>query len=131
VIIRDRAVQLSGTGKVRVHHFFEGEIGPAMVFSEYVVEPGGYGGYHRHDGSGNILYMLSGKLETFQDGELSVLGAGDAILVKSGQAHALRCIGDEPCRAVELTYLEVTGDDLDIDSTVTWLSLPEEISDWE
>lgn len=131
MIIKDRADQLSGTGKVQRHHFFEGEIGPAMVFSKYVVEPGGYGGYHRHDGSGNILYMLSGRLETFQDGELTVLEAGDALLVKSGSSHALRSVGDEPCRALELTFIEVTGDDVDLESTVTWLPLPEEIADWE
>ena len=130
MIIKDRFVQQGGRGKVRSYHFFQEEIGPAMVFSQYHVEPGGYGGYHRHDGSGNILYVLSGKWETFQDGELAVLERGDALLVKSGSSHGIRCIGDETCRALELTFIEVTGDNVDLQSTVTWPSSPEEISDW-
>jgi quercetin dioxygenase-like cupin family protein len=122
---------LGGKGKGLGYTFFEGHIGSAMALYHFVVEPGSYAGYHRHEGSGSIMYVLSGTMEHFQEGERCTLKAGDAVLLKSGQAHAIRGIGDEGCRLLEFFYLEVTGDNLDLGSTLTVLPLPEAISDWE
>lgn len=136
--IKDRVGQqqvfrdgLGGKGRGLAYSFFRGQVDPSMSFAEYVSEPGTYAGYHRHDGSGSIMYILSGKAEHFQEGERCILEAGDAILVKSGQAHAIRNVGDEDCRLLEFLYVEVREGDLDPGSTLTVLPLPEAISDWE
>jgi quercetin dioxygenase-like cupin family protein len=136
--IRDRVGQqqvfedaLGGNGKGLAYAFFQGQIGHAVSFAEYVSQPGSYAGYHRHKGSRSIMYVLSGKAEHFQEGERCTLEAGEAILVTSGQAHAIRNVGDEDCRLLEFFYLEVPGDDHDLGSTLTPLPLPEAPSDWE
>ena len=122
---------LGGKGKSLAYTFFQGQIAASTALAEFVSEPGTYAGYHQHDGHGSIVYILSGRMEHFQDGERCILEAGDAALVKSGQAHALRSAGDGDCRVLEFFYLEPPGGDLDLGSTVTVLPLPEAISDWE
>lgn len=114
-----------GRGETQVYGFFQGQVDSSMGFWDLVVKPGAYVGYHRHDGSAEILYVASGEAENFQKGERCTLRPGDAILVKSGQAHALRNIGDEDLRF--LGFLAVPGGE----SAVSNLPLPEAISGWE
>lgn len=101
MIVSDRFGQHgrpSGDEKLRWYHYSKDDIGPAMAFGEYVLAPGKYAGYHRHDGSGSIIYILSGTLGTFQDGERCVMEAGDALLVKSGSSHTFKGLGDVPAK---------------------------------
>jgi quercetin dioxygenase-like cupin family protein len=129
--VGEQGVFRAGKGEVLAYSFFEGQIGPAMSFAEYVSQPGMYSEYHRHEGSGSILYVLSGRAEYFQEGERCILEGGDTTLLKSGQAHAIRNIGDEALGVLEFLYLEVPGGDVDLRSTITNLPFPDEISDWQ
>ena len=70
-----------GKGKTLAYAFFQGKIDSSMMFFDLVLEPGAYAGYHRHEGNEEILYIVSGKAENFQDGNRCILGPGDAILV--------------------------------------------------
>ena len=114
-----------GKGKTLAYGFFQGKIDSSMMFFHMAVEPGAYAGYHRHEGNEEILYIVSGKAENFQDGERCTLEPGDAILVKSGQAHAIKNIGDEDL--VVLGFGVSPG----ARGAVSNLPRPEEISDWE
>ncbi|MBN2405763.1 MAG: cupin domain-containing protein [Coriobacteriia bacterium] len=133
MVIQDRLgeqVEMSdmhdGRGKTLVYSFFEGKISQSMKFFDIVVKPGTYVGYHRHQGNDEILYIVSGKAENFQDGNRYVLGAGDAILVKSGQAHAVRNTGDEDLEV--LGFVAAPGGDI---AAFQNLPLPDAIADWE
>ena len=83
-----------GKGEALVYGFFA-ENDPSIGFFELIFKPGAYAGYHRHHGSDEILLVISGKAENFQDGSRCILDPGHALLTKSGQAHAIRNAGDE------------------------------------
>ena len=114
-----------GKGMALFYLFFRGQLDPAATFGDIVFEPGAYAGYHRHEGHESILYVLAGRAENYQDGERCILEPGDALLTKSGQAHAVRNIGDGDLRLLEFNAA-VAGEK----RSGTLLPLPEEISDW-
>lgn len=113
-----------GRGESLWYRFFE-ENDPSFGFFEAVFKQGAYAGYHRHEGSEEVLFVVSGKAENYQDGARCILDPGDAILTKSGQAHAIRNAGD--------TDLKVLGifSPLSALASVENLPLPDEISDWK
>ena len=92
----------------------------------FFLKPGTYVGYHRHKGNEEIIYVVSGKAENFQGGNRQVLEAGDAILTKSGETHAVRNVGAGDLRV--LGFVAPPGDDI---GAVENLPLPEAISDWD
>ena len=127
--VKDRVVEYvvykdghGGRGEAPGYVFFK-ESDPSIHFFELVYRPGTYVGYHRHQGNEEIVYVVSGKMENFQDGNRCILEPGDAILVKSGQAHATRNVGDEDLKVLGC-YAPRKG------SSSETLPLPEEISDW-
>lgn len=116
-----------GKGMTLVYGFFQGELDPSSVsFFDILIKPGTYVGYHRHEGMMEILYILSGKAENFQNGKREVLEAGDAILIKSGESHAAKNIGDEDLHV--LGFFAAPKDDM---GTIVNLPLPEQVSDWD
>ena len=134
--IKDRVGQrqegqdmLDGKGKYLLYWFFEGQIDPAMSFIDIVLAPDAYAGYHQHERHDSILYLLSGTVEHYQDGERRTLKPGDAVLVKSGHAHAVKNVGAEDSRVIEF-FVVPTSEPLP-SSLTTRLPLPEDISDWE
>ncbi|MFN2285284.1 MAG: cupin domain-containing protein, partial [Anaerolineae bacterium] len=84
-----------GKGKGLAHIFFSKELGSSLLFFDLELEPGAYAGHHRHSDNVEILYILSGRAENFQDGKRQVLEAGDAILTRTGESHAIKNIGEE------------------------------------
>ena len=116
-----------GKGLIHAYSYFHEKIDAPVNLWDLVIEPADYVGYHQHDGNLEILYILSGTAEHFQNGERCLLGPGHAVLVKSGQAHAIRNPGDE-----DLRYLVVFTAVSDAErGSVENLPLPEELSDWQ
>jgi mannose-6-phosphate isomerase-like protein (cupin superfamily) len=67
---------------------------PEAHLGEIVMAPGAYVGYHVHEGWREILHIVSGHAEHFEDGRVSALEPGDTVVVgTSGGAHALRNSG--------------------------------------
>jgi quercetin dioxygenase-like cupin family protein len=133
--IKDRVGQqfehdgmLGGKGTALSYMFFQGQADPAMLFADIVVEPGAYAGHHRHQGHDCILYVVSGTADHFQEGDRRTLKPGDAVLLKSGDAHAVRNAGDEDLRVLE--FAAVLGGELDLATDVIPSPLPDAISDW-
>jgi quercetin dioxygenase-like cupin family protein len=115
-----------GNGMTLAYSFFDGDIDKSTMFFDLVVKPRTYVGYHRHTGNEEILYIVSGKAENFQHGSRQVLEAGDAILIKSGESHAIRNVGAEDLRV--LGFVATPGDGI---GAVENLPFPEAISDWD
>jgi uncharacterized cupin superfamily protein len=116
-----------GKGTIHAYSYFHGMIDAPVHLYDLVVEPLDYVGYHQHEGNQEILYILSGKAEHFQDGDRCLLGPGDAVLVKSGQSHAIRNPGDEDLRYL-VVFAAVTEGER---GSVQNLPLPDGISDWQ
>ena len=119
---------LGGRGRAQAYMYFAGKADAGTFCAEIVLEPGAYAGYHQHAGHDCILYVVSGKAENYQDGKREILLPGDAVLVRSGQAHATRNIGDEDLKIVE--FCTVPGGTIDINADAKPLDLPAELSDW-
>jgi quercetin dioxygenase-like cupin family protein len=97
---------------------------PSLGLFELVFRPGTYAGYQRHVGSDEILLVVSGKAENYHSGGRCIVEPGEAILTKSGQAHAIRNASDE-----DLTVLGVFAP-LRALGSVENLPLPDETSGW-
>ena len=70
------------------------------------------------------MYLVSGRLEVFQDGDRCALEAGGAVLMKAGQSHAYRNVGEQDVRA--LGFFAAPRGEIGVED----LPFPEEISDW-
>jgi quercetin dioxygenase-like cupin family protein len=57
--------------------------------------PGGFNPSHTHDRE-EVLVLLTGRLDVSVDGMIHALEAGDAVVIRAGEAHQLRNAGDEP-----------------------------------
>lgn len=117
-----------GKGMTKAHVYFSGAREPGMFFVQIVFEPGAYAGYHTHSGHDAVLYVVSGKAESYHDGQRETLGPGDAVLVKSGQAHATKNMGDSDLTIVEFCAVPAGAIDSHTDSKR--LPLPAALSDW-
>lgn len=53
-----------------------------------------------------VYYILRGRAEVVDDGQVQELGPGEAVLTGNGRSHAIANVGDEPVEllAVILTY---------------------------
>ena len=58
------------------------------------MHPGSTIGDHVND-KDEIYYILSGRGELTLNGQLREVGAGDAILTRNGDSHALRQLGED------------------------------------
>ncbi len=54
-----------------------------------ILPPGSSIGYHTHETSSEIIYILTGKGKVLYDGEYESLTAGDCHYCPKGQAHSL------------------------------------------
>lgn len=57
-------------------------------------------GYHIHNGDGEAYYILEGEAEYNDNGEVTVLKAGDVTFTGPGEGHGIRNLKDEPLRFV-------------------------------
>lgn len=72
------------------------------VFAHTTVLPGMGIGYHVHNGDTEIYYIYSGKGEYNDNGEMTVVEAGDVTFTPSGTGHGIKNIGDEPLELIAL-----------------------------
>ncbi len=83
-----------GEGLTTAFPFFEQAEGLDLVFRKRALHPGASIGEHLND-KDEIYYVLSGRGELMLDGDYREVGAGDAILTRSGSRHGLRQSGNE------------------------------------
>ena len=83
-----------GAGTTTAYPFFADATGFDLVFRKRALHPGATIGAHVND-KDEIYYVLSGRGALTLNGREREVGAGDAILTRSGDSHALRQIGDE------------------------------------
>jgi len=112
-------------GTVLGYFFFGEEMARSTNFYHAAFEPGVYFGYHLHEKHEEVVYILSGTVEAFEEGERRNLVPGDAILLKPGKAHAFRAVGDEPVKVVGFVAMPAEEQPV-----ATTMPLPSALSDW-
>lgn len=88
---------------LRVSHHFGGNTGMPVAIQTWVIPPGGYEGYHRHEGEQELqdfYQVLSGTARMRVGDEVHELGPGDSVLALAGVDHDLRNIGDGELRVL-------------------------------
>ncbi|MBR2373454.1 MAG: cupin domain-containing protein [Lentisphaeria bacterium] len=85
-----------GDGSVKIEHFWEP--GKEMLSSnrmaaKLTLAPGSSIGFHNHDKEDEIFIIVKGTAEVDDNGEVSILNAGDTLLTGNGAGHAVRNIG--------------------------------------
>jgi quercetin dioxygenase-like cupin family protein len=78
------------------HHFVGADNGDVNV-SVFLFHglPGRGPGPHRHPYD-EIQFIQSGRGRYDVDGQTFEAGAGDILVIKGGEIHSFKCIGDEP-----------------------------------
>ena len=76
------------------------------ALNHITVLPGNGIGYHEHHGDSEIYYILSGKGEYSDNGEITTVEAGDVTLCPDGEGHSLMAVGDEPLELIALILYE-------------------------
>ncbi|HUG41885.1 MAG TPA: cupin domain-containing protein [Longimicrobiales bacterium] len=57
---------------------------------------------NRHEGSAQWLFVVGGEGEAVVEGESVDLAARMLLLIEAGEAHEIRCTGDEPLRTLNV-----------------------------
>ncbi len=77
---------------------------PANTGSQQIAEalvtlaPGSGHDFHRHPRQEEVLYVLSGTVEQWIEGQKRMLLAGEGVFVSRGVVHATFNIGEQPAR---------------------------------
>ena len=84
----------SGGGQTVAYSFFKSTPGLKLVFRKRALKPGSGIGYHQQQ-EDEIYYVLSGRGVMTLDGKATEVGAGTAILTRTGSSHGLKQVGSE------------------------------------
>ena len=96
--IEERFEMRGGKGTVRIAHMFEPgkEIRSSnRLCARLILEPGCSIGSHRHEDEEELFVIMRGKAEIDDNGKISQVSSGDAVLTGGGESHAVRNIGGE------------------------------------
>ena len=77
----------------------QGDVGISAFLLSAV--PGRGPGPHRHPYD-EIQFIQSGRGRWTVEGETFEAGAGDILVIKAGEVHSFRCIGDAPLVQVDI-----------------------------
>ena len=96
-----------GKGSVEILHLFKEEElrGKSRLCARIRLEPGASIGMHEHLNEEEIYYILSGRGLVNDNGNLSEVTAGDAVLTGGGAAHSIENIGDEILEMMAIVLL--------------------------
>jgi mannose-6-phosphate isomerase-like protein (cupin superfamily) len=86
-----------GVGAGSIAHLVAPDKLPAKagLLANVTLEPGASVGYHKHEGEGELYYILSGIGEYTEDGVMTPVSAGMATYVYDGHSHGLVNTGKE------------------------------------
>ena len=100
VVVNERDIAVTqpgpheGLGTTTAYPFFSDATGFDLIFRKRAFHPGATIGDHVND-KDEIYYVLSGRGRLTLNDTVREVGAGDAILTRAGDRHALEQLGDE------------------------------------
>ena len=80
-----------GTGTTIMEHIVDESVygGKIAAYARVVLKPGCSLGYHKHEGTSETLYILSGTAEYNDNGTPCTLKAGDVAFCPEGESHSV------------------------------------------
>ncbi|NSW90316.1 MAG: cupin domain-containing protein [Firmicutes bacterium] len=86
-----------GNGDVEICHIFKQDElkGKSRLFAKITLEPGCSIGPHEHVNEEEIFYILKGTATVDDNGKISRLNPGDALLTGGGAMHSIANAGNE------------------------------------
>ena len=72
------------------------------LYAKITLEPGCSIGHHIHEGEMESYYIITGKAEVSDNGEIVTVNAGDSVLTKSGESHSIKNSGNSPLEFMAL-----------------------------
>jgi len=76
--------------------------GAGRAFAKVIIEPGGCGVNHTHEGDMEAYYILKGRGIISDDGVEVTLEEGDCHICPDGHAHFMKNAGDEPLEFIAI-----------------------------
>ena len=76
--------------------------GKGRVCSKMVLAPGCEIGRHRHEGDGEVYFVLSGTGSYLLDGELVDVEPGDVLFCDDGEEHYMKNTGSEKLEMIAI-----------------------------
>ncbi len=97
-----------GEGILRLDKLLLPPDSPAKVrmYAKATLEPGASVGYHTHHNESESYFILSGKGEYNDDGEISTVLPGDITFTPDGHGHGIKNIGDDELVFMALIVLD-------------------------
>jgi mannose-6-phosphate isomerase-like protein (cupin superfamily) len=78
----------------------------AGLLAEVMLEPGSSVGYHKHEGEGEMYYILTGEGDYTEDGVTTRVSEGMVTCVYDGHSHGLKNTGSVPMTFVAVIVKE-------------------------
>jgi quercetin dioxygenase-like cupin family protein len=96
-----------GNGTVELTHIFKQDelTGKARLFARITLKKGCSIGLHSHDAEEEIYYIIQGKAVVNDNGNITEIKAGDAVLTGNGASHFIENNEDEPMVMIAVILL--------------------------
>lgn len=80
-----------GTGTTIMEHIIDAKVynGKIAAYARVILKPGCSLGYHKHEGTSETLYILSGTAEYNDNGTEMELFPGDVAFCPEGESHSV------------------------------------------
>lgn len=109
VMVEKKPSPFQGKGDIKVRSLLNGPeelYHKGRVFAHTTVYPGAALGYHIHENESETYYILSGHGMFNDNGNLTMVSAGDVTFTRAGQGHSIEALGDEPVEMIALILYE-------------------------
>ena len=97
-----------GDGVTKIEHLLTADElnNKGRLFAKITLEPGSSIGHHVHEGEMEAFFIISGKAEYNDNGEILTLYPGDTTHTPNGAGHGIKSIGSMPLEFIALILFE-------------------------
>jgi mannose-6-phosphate isomerase-like protein (cupin superfamily) len=98
-----------GQGTGRQLQYFKAEefSTPLAAFNVITMDPGVTVGFHKHEGSEEVYWILEGRAKVRDDDKVAELGPGDALLTLDQHSHSIENAGTSPLKLLAVLSNQV------------------------
>jgi len=93
-----------GEGTIIIEHLLTPDelYEKGRLYARVILNPGCSIGNHIHEGEMESYYIITGRGEVSDNGEIVTVDAGDCVLTCSGEEHSIKNLGDDTLELIAL-----------------------------